>query len=329
MIKKKRVFFDNIHSRDKQTYLEQKMNEVNDEIKNIINKNKKIGNCIVCKSKKLNFFSFKYNHNLDRCESCGHIFTNPYPSEKQINYYYNSSMKEFENSFFKETFDARTNIFIPRARLIKKLLKDKGSLLDIGAGIGIFLNAFKKIKSNIEFTACDINYEAIEMIESKFPRVNTINCDFLELDEKKKYNCITLWDTFEHLLNPSKFLSKIQKILKKNGYLILSTPNTLSLEWAIAKENHVQILPPGHVNLYNRNNIKLVFNKNFKVKDILTLNGTLDVSYIERYVSTKADISSFFWKNFLDKKNISLNIANEISKHCLAGNMMVIVKKIS
>lgn len=328
MIKKDQIIFNNIHSKNKQTYLERKMQKVNDEIKKIRNENKKRKSCIVCKSKNLNFFTVKYQHNLDRCENCGHIFTNPYPSAKQISYYYNSSMKKFENNFFKETFNARTKIFIPRANLIKKLLNDKGSLLDIGAGVGIFMNAFKKIKSNISLTACDINKEAISLIKSKFPKIKTINCDFLDLDESKKYDCITLWDTFEHLIDPSQFLLKIRKIIKKNGYLILSTPNTLSLEWALAKNEHVQILPPGHVNLYNRSNIKIIFNKNFKIENIFTLNGSLDVSYIEKFVKNKKDISSVFWKNFINNKKTSTFLANEISNNCLAGNMMVIVKRI-
>ena len=123
------------------------MMKVNKEIKKLKNSNKKITKCIVCQSSKIKFFTYKYLHNMDRCKNCGHIFTNPYPSEEQINYYYNSSMKKFENDFFKETFSQRTNIFIPRAKLIKKLIKNKGSLLDIGAGIGIFINAFKKIRT--------------------------------------------------------------------------------------------------------------------------------------------------------------------------------------
>ena len=304
------------------------MIKVNKEIKKLKNLNQKVKKCIVCNSTRINFFTYKYLHNLDRCEKCGHIFTNPYPSEEQINYYYNSSMKKFENDFFKETFNARTNIFIPRAKLIKNLLKNEGSLLDIGAGIGIFLNAFDKIKSKIKISACDINSEAVAVINSKFPKVNTFNCDFLDLDETKKYDCISLWDTFEHLLNPKQFINKITKILKRNGYLILSTPNTLSFEWAMAKDDHVQILPPGHVNLYNKNNIGLVFKKKFIIKDIVTLNGSLDISYIIKFVYNRNDINSFFWKEFLNNNEIRTNLAKKISKLKLAGNMVVVLKKI-
>lgn len=303
------------------------MMKVNKEIKKLKNLNKKKKKCIVCQSKRIKFFTYKYLHNLDRCENCSHIFTNPYPSVEQINYYYNSSMKEFENNFFKEKFTHRTNIFIPRAKLIKKIIKNKGSLLDIGAGVGIFINAFKKIGTGIELSACDVNYEAISYLNSRFPNVNTIHSNFLDLNENKKYDCITLWDTFEHLVNPKKFIKKITKLLKKNGYLFLSTPNTLSLEWSVAKEDHIQILPPGHVNLYNISNIGLIFGKDFKVKDIFTLNGSLDVSYIKKFVSRKKDINSIFWNKFLKNKEASANLAKEISKNNLAGNMMVILKK--
>jgi|TARA_B100001971_G_C18219174_1_gene555952 hypothetical protein len=45
-------------------------------------------------------------------------------------------------------------------------------------------------------------------------------------------------------------------LLKNGGFLVFSTPNTDSFEWAVAGTNHVQILPPGHVNLFNLRSIK-------------------------------------------------------------------------
>ena len=80
--------------------------------------------------------------------------------------------------------------------------------------------------------------------------------------------------------------------------------------------------------MYNCSNINLVFDKSFRVEDIHTLNGSLDVSYIQKYVSDKKDINSIFWKKFLNDKDTLNNLAKKISNNNLAGNMMVIVKKV-
>lgn len=47
------------------------------------------------------------------------------------------------------------------------------------------------------------------------------------LDElnKKKFDVITMIHVIEHLKNPVNFLKKITNNLKKNGYIIIETPD--------------------------------------------------------------------------------------------------------
>ena len=94
-------------------------------------------------------------------------------------------------------------------------------------------------------------------------------------------------------------------------------------------ENHVQISPPGHVNLYNSENISILLEKyNFEVLNILTLNPNLDISYIIK--KKKDDINTSFEKVFYDLllepefNNIFLEY---LTKKRLAGNMFVIARK--
>ena len=47
----------------------------------------------------------KYGFYFDRCVACGLLFCNPYPTDEQIHYYYNSDMKNFENDRLVFFFD--------------------------------------------------------------------------------------------------------------------------------------------------------------------------------------------------------------------------------
>ena len=70
-------------------------------------------------------------------------------------------------------------------------------------------------------------------------------------------------------------------MLKKDGLFFFSTPNTDSFEWMVANTEHVQLLPPGHVNLLNIKSIsKLLKNNGFSRKNYFTLNPSLDVDYV-------------------------------------------------
>ena len=52
-----------------------------------------------------------------------------------------------------------------------------------------------------------------------------------------------MWDTVK--------IKMLNSVKKKDGLFFFSTPNTDSFEWMIANTEHVQLLPPGHVNLLN------------------------------------------------------------------------------
>ena len=46
----------------------------------------------------------------------------------------------------------------------------------------------------------------------------------------ESFDCITFLETIEHVENPALFFKIFHKILKKNGHLIISTPNATSLK---------------------------------------------------------------------------------------------------
>jgi len=98
------------------------------------------------------------------------------------------------------------------------------------------------------------------------------------------------------------------------------------------EKEHVQILPPGHVNLYNTRNIEILLNSHgFKVQGIHTLNPSLDLTYIKTVFGvSKDDENSMFSRaaNLL----LDLALSEEVFPHfekslqqkLYAGNMVVI-----
>ena len=54
---------------------------------------------------------------------------------------------------------------------------------------------------------------------------------------------------------------------------------------------HVQLLPPGHVNLYNKHNINKVLSRNgFETLSVSTLNPSLDLSYLKNQFESEKKI---------------------------------------
>ncbi|MEJ0033020.1 MAG: methyltransferase domain-containing protein [Bacteroidota bacterium] len=95
-------------------------------------------------------------------------------------------------------------------------------VIDLSAGSGYIINEFYKAGADVE-------------LFDLFPDQNTycpIACKFIDLQKPfpvLSADIVLLGETIEHLPNQYFFFSEVSKILKPNGVLILTTPNSSSL----------------------------------------------------------------------------------------------------
>ncbi|MCW9035120.1 MAG: aminotransferase class III-fold pyridoxal phosphate-dependent enzyme [Rhodospirillales bacterium] len=322
--------FDDIHTEKKQTLLFKMMTEVCSQILSLGKEQSKLTACPICESKNVTDFVTVFGFNMSKCNSCWLIFCNPYPNDEQIGAYYNSEMKAFENEFFRESFENRVDLFGPRITLLETL-NTEGKLLDIGSAIGVFVEALKRAQTSFEVTCCDLNEEACRDLKLRYPDTKIIHADAKNLIGEETYDIVTMWDTLEHIVDQNSMLTTIRELLNDNGYFVFSTPNTFSFEWLTAQEKHVQILPPGHVNLMNEKNIKLLLSKNdFEVQECHTLNPSLDITYVQKWFSegklTKNDLGNFLSEVISDESFTELLERYLLTKQ-MAGNILVIARK--
>lgn len=114
-------------------------------------------------------------------------------------------------------------------RLIKQinnlnLFKYEDRVLDAGCGSGEFGVAVKK-SFNTKVYGIDINKEAIKK-SSK----NGLIARIADVEKKWPYkneffDSVLFIQMIEHLVNPDFFLTESKRVLKKNGLLIITTPN--------------------------------------------------------------------------------------------------------
>jgi len=67
----------------------------------------------------------------------------------------------------------------------------------------------------------------IKEIEIPLEGARFVRCDLnfpLELEDES-FDLIISLETIEHLYNPNQYMAELNRMLKKNGLLILSTPN--------------------------------------------------------------------------------------------------------
>ncbi len=106
-------------------------------------------------------------------------------------------------------------------------------VIDVGAGKGEFLELLEKKCNPRELWGIDYSQTNIDILKRKNIKVLEIDLENFELDKlkndlKEKFDLIICLEVIEHVFDLDGLFKFFNQILKKNGYLIISTPNMAS-----------------------------------------------------------------------------------------------------
>ena len=261
-------------------------------------------NCLICKRENnFNTFCIKLGYRYLQCPSCNHIFVKEIVSEEELHSYY-ANRKSHHSSFEKEKWDySKIKYQFVYRRLLKKInrFSESGRLLDIGCSNGSFVSAAQ----DLGWEAYGIELEKDSFEIAKRHGLKVYNKDLFQQGFPDNYfSIITLWQVIEHLSDPIIMLNEINRILKPNGLLVVSTPNIQSIGWKLLNENWRAVEPQVHINLFSCLGLKTITEQNgFKTKLIETLD--IKPSTIKQYLTKK--------KNRTKKLNSVAELASSIS----------------
>lgn len=148
--------------------------------------------------------------------------------------------------------------------LIKEFVKGK-IVLDIGA-VGNQLT-----ENNIGYKIKDATklYYGIDTQESDKPDIAKMNAETFNLNFE--YEVIIALDIIEHLSNPGLFLDRCKEHLKKEGVLLITTPNDLALTYQLEGRF---FLNPEHVNTYQGKTLEGLLERHGFKADIIHYHNT-------------------------------------------------------
>ncbi len=103
---------------------------------------------------------------------------------------------------------------------IKKFIK--GSVLEVGAGIGSFTNNYKQIPTKL--TLSEIDIDNLDKIKNKFPEKNFNFTNKTTKDLNETFDTIMYLNVLEHIKDDYEEIINAFQKLNKNGYLIILVP---------------------------------------------------------------------------------------------------------
>ncbi len=166
------------------------------------------------------------------CLTCKVEFNADFPPKNSVKesfseeYYMELQKEAFFYQMENHILDPSIKFYRNRLRQVEELVEGR-KLLDVGAGIGVFMKTAYDTGWNVE--GVEISPFGSEFIRNKYGfNIYTENLISLEL-ENNSYDVITFWDSIEHMEHPVGMLIKAYQLLKKGGVIILTSDNYKSL----------------------------------------------------------------------------------------------------
>ena len=260
----------------------------NINLKNI----EKINKCPSCKSnnfKKITEVYFKNKFcffSTSFCKSCSLIFRSRRPNEKWFlkNWNLRHNIQKAKSINF-----LNPRIEIDRKKryglILDDIIKKNQRILDIGCGPGTGLKKYAT-KNIIDGIEPDITRAKV----AKKNKVNVYNCSLEEFykKEKVKYDLVIFFHTLEHMFYPRKTIYIIQKLLKRDGKLVIEVPNFI--DWVDSWHDSLYLAHMQNFSLYSLT--KLMIRNNFFPTKV----------FFTKYKDKERNICAIFKKKIIKKK---------------------------
>lgn len=216
-----------------------------------------------CPSSRIDLFLTNIKSKLDnrlyhyfKCSICKTIFLNPLPkSNWRKNVYNNPSYYMSWEKEKEKNLKVRRDNDSKKVKVFKIKTGDlKGKrILDLGCAFGTFLELVDKDFK--ELYGVEYSDFAIKHMDKKKIKASKT---FFGKYPPNFFDVVTMWDVIEHTPDPKSYITEIYRILKKGGYLVLTTPNSLSYPLSILKEDWPEIQPPEHVFFMNMSSLGIL-----------------------------------------------------------------------
>jgi len=220
-------------------------------------------------------FGHHERYDYQRCTNCHFIFQHPMPTADQISAFYPDSYEVYEEQSRLKKFGAFRKSALKKyygySHLNTSVLSDllcgishwlnkpyevpfvaDGRLVDVGCGNGRYLDGMRKLGwqvKGVEFNESAVSVCRLSNLDVQHGDLFSANFD------ANSFDVINVSHVIEHVPNPKEFFAELSRVLKKNGALIIKTPNSEALGRAFFNTNWYANDVPRHIYLFSEKNL--------------------------------------------------------------------------
>ena len=253
-----------------------------------------------------------------KCKTCNLVRSDPIANPELIANLYEQSGCTY--SFEKEN-DPLTKTY---GRYLENIVNlydvKKKSYLDIGCSNGFMMERAEKLGFS-DVRGVEPSLDAIKHAPENIKKKIIPGMFDPSKFENEVFDLVSFFQTFDHIIDPNKFLQNVREILAEKGFVIAINHNIGSISYQFLKEKS-PIIDIGHAYLYDLTTIRKIFEKNkfevlkvFPIQNIVTFSRLLELMPINEKL-----------KNIMTRIQNGLGIGN-FQIPLYIGNLGIFAKK--
>lgn len=201
---------------------------------------------------------------IAECSSCTLRFTQDVPEVASISPYYKTEEYISHTNTSKGLVN-RIYQFVRKRTMAKKrkLVEEstgikQGQMLDMGCGVGSFVNEMKQ--NGWQVTGLEPDEDARRKAKELYRLDINDTKEFYRLTPGS-FDVITMWHVLEHIHDLSAYIKQLKNILKENGKLLIAVPNYTSLDAKIYHQYWAAYDVPRHLYHFSPQSMELLMEK--------------------------------------------------------------------
>ena len=224
---------------------------------------------------------------LWRCGVCGHLWTNPIPTEEELIAFYDRGYFQGDPARhgyvdYDRDKEQVSSDFVWYLEELEVLLPQKGRLLDIGAATGFFVRMAQD--RGWQASGVELSEHAASVAQSKGLDVVQGTLE-QHADRFRGVNVITMWDLVEHIREPFAFFKLLRTLIAPNGVIMFATPQSDSFFARVLGRWWTLLAPPQHIHYFSVPSIRACLeDAGFELTSVSWRGKDFTIAYIIHFV---------------------------------------------
>jgi SAM-dependent methyltransferase len=242
--------------------------------------------CVGCGSSDASFALEKNGFAYAQCRTCGTLYQSPRPPLDAFEAFYRNSESSsyWSDVFFPAVAEVRREkIFRPRVEGVAAMAAARGhaveSIVDVGAGFGIFLDEWRALAPGITGLAIEPGHNLAEACRAKgFEVIEDIAENVVGRDGAA--DLVVCFEVLEHVWEPLQFVEQMVRLAKPGGLVFLTTLGVDGFDIQTLWERSNAIFPPHHINFLSVAGFERLFERAGLTDIEVRTPGKLDVDIV-------------------------------------------------